>query len=379
MWWLNARSRRSANDRGAMALIIAVVVPVLLLGIGALIVDVGGWYAGRAQDQNGADAAVMAVAKTCAAGTCDTSVASKYIDSATSPNGDLAHQYKVCGDFPLADGSINPNLPSCTSQGVPENDKACPLPPSSNYVDVLATPKNTDGSNTITSLFGKGKQAVGACAQSSWGPAQFDGGVAITIAQCQWAVDTAAGYAKLPPYTPAPNTYPSAALERKIGLTFPSDSSCGAGVPGGFGQLTPVDNRTCYTAPLDGTDTYPSNTGSGNDNGWAKSCADKFAADVASQKIVEIPVYISTSGNGTSGTYTVSTLAAFVITGYEITSGAGQNKFRNSAVPGSSYADIGSACAKTCIVGFYVQYEDPNAQAGKGQGHGVIVPPKLTG
>jgi hypothetical protein len=367
-----------------MALIVAVVVPVLLLGIGALVVDVGGWYVGRAQDQNGADAAAVAVAKTCAAGTCDKSVASKYIDPVSSPNGDLAHQASVvCGVSVLANGIQDPHLDLCPA-GLettdPSHPKACPAAAGSNYVDVLARPVNSsdNGNGTITSLFGHGAQAIGACAQSAWGPAAFDGGVSITIAQCQWQKDTAAGYAPLPPYTFSPNTYPSATLERKIMLTLPSDDSCGASVAGGFGELTP-DSGTCYTTPLD-TDVYPSNPGTGNDGGWAKNCATTFGADVDSQKVVEIPVYVATSGNGTKGTYTVSTLAAFVITGYNIASGAGDKvSYRNSQVPGSSYADVTKACKKSCIVGFYVQYVDPDAQAGEGIGHGVSVPPKLTG
>jgi hypothetical protein len=246
---------------------------------------------------------------------------------------------------------------------------------------VLAEPVNADdgGHGTIASLFGKGPQAIGACAQSAWGPAAFNGGVSITIARCQWQVDTAAGYAALPPYTASPNTYPSATLERKIMLTSPSDTSCGSRVPGGFGQLTPDSSSGCFTSPLSGTNVYPSNPGSGNNTDWAKSCAKEFKSDVQAQKIVEIPVYISTSGNGNSGTYTVSNLAAFVITGYYMSSGAGQDKFANSQVPGSSYADIQTACNKTCISGFYVQYTDPNAVPGVGIGFGVNVLPKLTG
>ena len=42
----------------------------VLLGLGAMVIDVGQLYQERAELQNGADAAALAVAKSCALGTC---------------------------------------------------------------------------------------------------------------------------------------------------------------------------------------------------------------------------------------------------------------------------------------------------------------------
>ena len=43
---------------------------VALIGVGALVIDVGRLYVERRDLQNGADAAALAVAQDCAAGDC---------------------------------------------------------------------------------------------------------------------------------------------------------------------------------------------------------------------------------------------------------------------------------------------------------------------
>lgn len=56
-------SKTYQNSRGAVAIIVAILAPVLI-GFGALVVDVGDWYATQIQLQNAADAAAMAGART---------------------------------------------------------------------------------------------------------------------------------------------------------------------------------------------------------------------------------------------------------------------------------------------------------------------------
>lgn len=387
MWWLKLRSQGSARDRGAMALIVAIVVPVLLLGIGALIVDVGGWYVGRAQDQNGADAAAVAVAKTCSAGLCDTSVASKYIDPATSPNGDLAHQYKVCGAAPAGGAGPHPLL-DCGSQGVPENTKACPAPPTSNYVDVLAMPQNGDGSDTITSLFGKGQQAVGACAQVQWGPAGFDGGIALTVSYCDWANYTNSGtnFAPAPPYP----QYPSAPFAETV-LQFKAvtDTGCphgpagGTPIPAGFGRLDPNSSDPC-TATYSADGWYDAAPGNGNADGWLTECPNLIYADWLHQSVIEIPIFDDADDNGANGEYHLNNLAAFVITAYVVQNGS--HNLGYSGVPGSPYVAANfkgnnKLCGgNTCLIGYFVAETDADAPPGiGGLNGGVMVPPKLTG
>lgn len=379
--------RRMSDERGAAALITAILLPVLLAGIGALVIDVGSWYAGRAQDQNGADAAAVAVARTCSAGACDPSVAAAYVNPASSPNGALAHQYRVCGVSARPDGTQDPNLPGCPSVGVAEDGTACPVPARSNYVDVLALPKNADGSGTLTSFFGHGDQPVGACAQSTWGAAGYAaGGIAITVSLCQWQADTANGaaFAPQPPYPPYPaaGQYP----EHIIKLGHVGDpAACsppqgGSALPGGFGEVTPNGTSPCTTTiATDGW--YQQSTGSGNSDQWVKTCAPLFQADQQNQTVVAIPVFDGVRSQGDSGQYHLSNLTGFVITAYYFQTGGGG--WQGSYVPGSPYTTkdaLKSSCANsTCIVGYYVQFTDPDAPVGSGQSYGVVVPPRLAG
>ena len=53
------------NERGVIAPLAAILM-VALLGFGALAVDVGAMYSEKAQLQNGADSAALAIAQTCA-------------------------------------------------------------------------------------------------------------------------------------------------------------------------------------------------------------------------------------------------------------------------------------------------------------------------
>ncbi len=56
----------------------------VLTGMGALVVDVGQLYQERAELQNGADAAALGVAKSCALGTCTPAVAAQLADANAS-------------------------------------------------------------------------------------------------------------------------------------------------------------------------------------------------------------------------------------------------------------------------------------------------------
>ncbi|MCZ2804467.1 pilus assembly protein TadG-related protein [Modestobacter sp. VKM Ac-2983] len=61
--------RRLADERGAVAVLVAVLL-VPLLGFAAIAVDVASLYADREQLRNAADAAALAVATDCATGGC---------------------------------------------------------------------------------------------------------------------------------------------------------------------------------------------------------------------------------------------------------------------------------------------------------------------
>ena len=65
------------EERGAIGVLVAIMLGCgVLTGMGALVIDVGRLYQERAELQNGADAAALGVAKTCALGGCAPTAAS---------------------------------------------------------------------------------------------------------------------------------------------------------------------------------------------------------------------------------------------------------------------------------------------------------------
>lgn len=79
------------DDRGATAVIVALTMSIVL-GMAALVIDVGASQARRAQLQEAADAAALAIAQECAAasGTTVASCASSVIGGATATAQELA-------------------------------------------------------------------------------------------------------------------------------------------------------------------------------------------------------------------------------------------------------------------------------------------------
>ena len=65
---------KGSSERGAAGVTVAVMM-LVLIGAGAMAVDVGQIYAERAQLQNGADSGALAVARSCDPGPCTASLA----------------------------------------------------------------------------------------------------------------------------------------------------------------------------------------------------------------------------------------------------------------------------------------------------------------
>ncbi|SDL41046.1 pilus assembly protein TadG-related protein [Tessaracoccus oleiagri] len=75
--------RRMKDDRGVTAVFTAIVI-VMLMGLTALAVDVGALWWDKKELQNGADAAALALAQSCAAGGCEAdenAMAEQYADN----------------------------------------------------------------------------------------------------------------------------------------------------------------------------------------------------------------------------------------------------------------------------------------------------------
>ena len=184
------------DDRGAVAVLVAMLLGTgVLLGMAALVVGVGQVYAERAQLQNGADAAALAVAKSCALGSCDQGLAERY--AAENSSSGSAEAESVCGpDFLLSCTASLGGLVTCPD----------PVPGNLNFVDVFTATGESGGSAPPSQSFGGSLPGIGnqgstvrACAQASWGAPTTASTIAITVPICAWNSATGLGAQLGPP------------------------------------------------------------------------------------------------------------------------------------------------------------------------------------
>jgi Flp pilus assembly protein TadG len=331
------RRRLGRDDRGAVGVLVAVLLGFgVLLGMGALVIDVGQLYQERAELQNGADSAALAVARTCVYGSCDPSVAASYAD-ANSRHG-LEKVDLVCGSGTLG---------ACPASTGKLTD--CPAAPASgNYVDVHTSTQTQSGTVLppvfARTLAGNGSYqgtTVYACAQASWGGPLTANVAAFTISACEWDAATLLGLV----FAPAPPATPSPWLDRVLTLHGTTTSlgcwtePAGADGPGIFGWTTDQTGNC-------GIDVNSSTYGAGTGVSASKACESLLSSAYASHTVIYIPVYTTLTGPGNNGTFTLKGFAAFVVTGYHL--------------PGFSASDwlnSGNNCrgSEKCINGYFTQ------------------------
>lgn len=215
--WRPRMGASRLKETGAVATIVALLLGGgVLLGFGALSIDVGNLMWERRQLQNGADAAVLDLAKICGTATavstaCSTTSAAtdaaleQLVDgNANDGTGDLE---TICAGGPAVPGVT---LPAC----VPPNAAQLANCPSISakyaafpYVQAH-TRTETSGSSMLPyilaqTITGTAGSTVGACARATWGtPLNASSTAPITISQCEWEHASASGsnYAEPPVY-----------------------------------------------------------------------------------------------------------------------------------------------------------------------------------
>jgi hypothetical protein len=301
------------DDRGGVGVLVAILIGGgVLLGMGAMVVDVGQIYAERSQLQNGADAGALAVAKSCAEGSCAPSTATSYANQ-NSADGvsavPLVCGYGTLGACPASTGAIY-DCPSAPANGI-------------KYVDVHTATETKSGSTLLPPSFAraligngayKGSRVL-ACAQAEWGPPASANTIAFTMSACEWdtATNNGALLAPPPPYPP----YPAQSYDQVITLhTGTTSGSCPANpadadAPGAFGWTQDVSG-TCQV--LINNNQYGTNTGVSA----AQACQAALASAWQNKTVVYVPVYSAVVSQGSNTVYTLKGFAAFVITGYRI-------------------------------------------------------------
>jgi Putative Flp pilus-assembly TadE/G-like len=353
--------RLRRDERGVVGALVAVLLGAgVLTGICALVIDVGQIYQERAELQNGADAAALAVAKSCALGACTPGAAGQVANgNASALTGGTEGIQLVCGSGSL--GSCPASTGSLAS---------CPPPPSgaANFVDVYTETQMPSGSTLLPPVFattllgnsGYQGQTVHACAQAEWGPPSAATTFALTISACEWDQATQQGsvFAPAPPYSAA--LPPSSTFDRVLTAggngTGCATEPAGADGPGSFGWAQ-AGSGNCTLGV--GGPTFPESPGMSAPAG----CMTALQNAQQNQIPVLIPVYVSL--DGASDTYALKGFAEFVVSGYNLPGGYSEADWLNPAnsCTGASY----------CVTGYFVQGVIPSTGSFAGPSLGAYV------
>ncbi|NUP73988.1 MAG: pilus assembly protein TadG [Sinomonas sp.] len=275
------------RERGAVTVVVALLM-VVFLAAAALAVDGGMLYAEKAQLQNGADAAALAVAQKCAASLTDP-LCSSTSSLATS----LAQNNVAAGQAGIASLTVDKSAGSvvATTQ---------PLQPGSQPGSVALFFAQALGISSAT---------VGAKAQVAWGsPSAGVAAFPLAFSVCQVNGYVNGGAQLLQDH--GVNLNPGC-------LYGPS----GLVVPGGYGWLKQDAGQcgaTINVAQAEGG-SDPGNNPPQNCDQILQQWATTLQS--GSSPIVLLPVFTAVTGTGSSAVYTLIGFAAYKVIGWKFGGG----------------------------------------------------------
>lgn len=279
-----------SDERGASAVIVAILL-VALLGFAALAVDVGALYAEKAQLQNGADSAALAIAGDCAGGSCG------------DPDGTAALLANSNGND-SSSGIVSVTFPNSTTVRVETNAR-----------------DGVTGANSFSLFFarilGMENTEVHAVAEASWGAPSALTTLPWTISQCVFEQYLSAGQlAELRAngsFTGDP--VPTHVLLRYDENTpdYPGCTPQNGYAEGGFGWLD-RDNGCSADINIENSEV-------GNDpgNDFPSECTGVLSTLL--EDPILVPLFGTASGTGQHATYGLVGFVAFQVTGYRFGGG----------------------------------------------------------
>jgi Flp pilus assembly protein TadG len=291
------------RDAGAV-LVWMLLMLTVIVGFGAITVDVGRMYVEKRELQNGADAAALGVAADCADGVC-TGVVAVAQDLVDRNAKDGRSRVSLCGRG-------IPGVPACAVA-------PAGIGPTTVYVRATAQtldPSNED-ENRLNMFLRPLLDAAGAdpslSAQATVaiGSPSADSVLALTISQCEFVrVGGVIGAGAVP--------------ETPIEVRFVEDGTpcvrnSGHAIPGGFGWLAgAVQCKVGIEVPS----MVTQRPGKNGYNGCLRPLIGES---------VQLPVFSDTNGRGgANGAYFIDGFATFVLTGYSFPGERYPNGFRCS-------------------------------------------------
>jgi Flp pilus assembly protein TadG len=325
------------DDRGAVAVMTAVVMSFVLLAVSALAIDAGALFVEKRELQNAADSAALAIAENC----------SRRPATCTQANADATAATMAAGnaDDGLSDATVTLEAGKVT------------------VVTSTRTPSGTVMPAWFSGRSDNGR--VRARSVVTWGSLGAYTGVAMTISACEWQAATSGGYPVYPPDPPA-SSERIVMLHTTSGISTCAAGPSGADTPGGFGWLD--HNSSCVSGSTTGV--LHGDPGSG----IPAECKDPLAAAWAAKKPVYVPVYVQVTGSGNNTSYRIAGFAAFVVTGYYL---GGSSGSQDSWLTNTKGKDLcpGKGGDGRCVAGFFTKALVTGT--GGGAAYGVTVPPQL--
>lgn len=271
------------NERGVIAPLAAILM-VALLGFGALAVDVGAMYSEKAQLQNGADSAALAIAQSCkkAASTAPCAADQK-AQAAPFANGNAL------------DGASNVVSATVSSAGA------------TGTVDVTTeTPAGAGGEHFslyLARVLGINSVEIQATAQAQWtNPTKGRSILPLVFSPCEFVDDG----------------QPHKILIQGGGLDCNGLNPSNQAYQGGFAWLLPNGEEPCEVNAEIGAWSDGS-TGAAVPNG----CLALFEGGSLAGSTVALPVYSTTNGEqGSNAEYMIAKWAGFKILAWNLTARA---------------------------------------------------------
>ncbi|SDL51285.1 pilus assembly protein TadG-related protein [Arthrobacter sp. ok362] len=319
-------SRDDDRERGATGVLLAVMM-LVLIGAGAMAVDVGQIYAERAQLQNAADAGALAVAQQChrTPATCSQANALLWAKDLSGGNSN--------------DGVTNVDSVDLSVTG-----------------QVTVTTSTQSGSNTfLTKLFASALNApsvtVGAHATASMAPPTGGSSFPLAISDSCYNLSTASSTSQVQK------------ISYKPGGTCTGPS--GTQIPGGWGWLD--QDSPCVAKTKLGSNDLGSDPGNNPPSGCSDVLKDWIKTITAGGEVhVAFPIFDDATNNGQNGSFHIIGYATFKVWGWKF----GNNheyEFGNTKNDPGMTADL--ACASgndRCIIGQFIKFETIDSWTGAG-------------
>lgn len=295
------------DERGGTAVLVGILM-VPLIGCLAIALDVGALYAERAQLQNGADAAALAIAEDCASdGSCDSA-------------GALAQSFADANANDLAAAVASVTYPTSTSVRVVTSTRE-------------AGTNATAIRHPFASFIGTESTTVGAEATAEWGSPRAS---AVTL-------PLAISYCEFRP-----------ALDGTLQLIrYDQNRTCtgpdGQPIPGGFGWIDRIEDECAGYVDLE-DESMPSEPG----NSYPGVCDDIMST--MQGRTILVPIFDgATVTNGNNAAYHIHGFAAFTITGWKFSGG--------HTFPQVNIDPAAPSCNGNCrgIQGFFSHWVSPDA------------------